>query len=542
MPPPTTAPLAPRLARAAAAAIALLAAAPAGASEPRAVPRFAPLTLAVAQAAAEDETVAAFYRARAFRPVWLGEAAASRRAALLWALEGAAAHGLPPARFDAAALRARFAGARGPEAQGALEVETTRLLLAYGRAVGAGILDPKAVDPSIVTAVPERDWAGALALFADGDPWAFVRGLAPRGPAYARLLREKLRLDGAAAAGGWGAPVPGGDALREGDEGARVAALRARLVAMGYLRRGPVAGFDAAMRRAVERFQADHGIAPDGEAGAATLGALNVPLADRMAQVVVNLERQRWMNKPLEPRHVLVNIAEQRAYVVDDGVATFDTVVVVGSDEAGRRTPEFSDTMTHMVINPSWYVPRSIAVNEYLPALKRGGARHLEVYSSRGRVSRGAVNFSQYTARTFPFSLRQPPGPSNALGKVKFLFPNPYNIYLHDTPSKSLFGRDVRTFSHGCVRVERPFDLAAHLLAPQEAAPRAAFDRILHAGAERRVDLETPVGVHIVYWSAWVTPEGRANYRGDPYGRDASVLRALRAAGAAGLDGAASRG
>ena len=157
-------------------------------------------------------------------------------------------------------------------------------------------------------------------------------------------------------------------------------------------------------------------------------------------------------------------------------------------------------------------------------------------------MNRAAVNFSQYTARTFPFSLRQPPGPSNALGKVKFLFPNQWNIYLHDTPSKHLFDRDLRAFSHGCVRVARPFELAYHLLAPQEADPQGTFQAILGTGQERRVDLAQPVGVHLVYWSAWVTPAGRANYRGDPYGRDADVLRALRSAGVAGLDGGDVRG
>ena len=501
-----------------------------------------PLTLAVARAAADDDDLAAFYRARDFAPVWLGAAAADRRAALLAALEDAGLHGLPAAPFDADALRARFRASRGAAEQGALEVEATALLLRYARAVGTGVVEPASIDPTIVLAPPERDWPAELARFADGDPWAAVAGFAPQAPGYRSLMRERLRLEEAGAAGGWGPPVPPGDTLRPGDAGPRVAALRARLAAMGHLRRSPLARFDAEMTAALRAFQADHGLVPDGRAGPATLAALNVPLEDRLGQVIVNLERRRWMNKPLEPRHVLVNIAEQRAYVVDDGVATFDTVVVVGSPAPDRRTPEFSDTMTHVVVNPSWHVPRSIAVEEYLPALQRGGARHLEVRSSRGRVNPAAVDFSQYTARTFPFTLRQPPGPSNALGQVKFMFPNRWNIYLHDTPAKSLFDETVRAFSHGCVRVGRPAELAAHLLALQEADPRGAFDALVRAGAERRVDLVRPIGVHLVYWSAWVTPDGRPRFRGDPYGRDEALARALRAAGVAGLDGTAGRG
>ncbi|WP_298431670.1 L,D-transpeptidase family protein [uncultured Jannaschia sp.] len=493
-------------------------------------PLVTPLQQAVAQAASEDDAIAAFYRSRNFTPIWMGEGAETRRAAFLWALDAAGDHGLPTGRYDAATIRSDFAAARTGADRGALEVEMTRRFLRYAQDVSSGILDPRQVDRSIVVEVPKRDWLEQITAFTEGDPFAFVQSLWPTSPAYTRLLREKLRLEEARRAGGWGATVPGGT-LALGAQGPAVVALRNRLIRMGYLRRSAVSGFDEAMASAIRAFQVDHGLTPDGEAGGATLAAINVPLEDRMAQIVVGLERQRWMNKPLEQRHILVNLAEQHAYVVDDGKVTFDTVVVVGADTPDRRTPEFSHTMTHMVINPYWHVPRSITVNEYLPALRRGGARHLEVYSRNGRVNRNAINFSRYTAQNFPYSLKQPPGPRNALGRVKFMFPNKYNIYLHDTPSRSLFARDVRTFSHGCVRVGRPLELAYHLLTPQEADPRGHFNGILASGRERRVNLEEPIGVHLVYWSAWVTPTGRANYRGDPYGRDVGVLRALREAG-----------
>ncbi|WP_109563972.1 L,D-transpeptidase family protein [Jannaschia seohaensis] len=495
-----------------------------------AAPLVTPMQQAVAQAASADEAIAAFYRGRDFAPIWMGEGAEHRRAAFLWALDTAPDHGLPVGRYDPDTIRAEFAAARTAADRGALEVEMTRRFLRYAQDVSSGIVDPRRVDPTIKVTVPKHDWLEQITAFAEGDPYAFVRSLWPTTPAYTRLLREKLRLRGIQDAGGWGPPVSVGG-LSLGDSGPAVVELRNRLIRMGYLRRSAVASFDAALESAVREFQIDHGLTPDGTVGEATLRALNVPLEDRMAQIVVGLERQRWMNKPLEPRHILVNLAEQHAYVVDDGKVTFDTVVVVGADTPDRRTPEFSDTMTHMVINPYWHVPRSIAINEYLPALRRGGAQHLEVYSRTGRVNRANVNFSQYTASNFPFSLKQAPGPRNALGRVKFMFPNQWNIYLHDTPSRNLFARDVRTFSHGCVRVARPLALAYHLLAPQTETPKADFDSVLAAGRERRVNLEDPIGVHLVYWSAWVTPMGRANYRGDPYGRDAKLLSALRAAG-----------
>ena len=512
------------------AALAALCLAHAFAAPIAAEPFATPMQMAVAQAAAADDGIAAFYRARDFAPIWMGEGAEARRAALMAALDGAALHGLPTSRYDPAAIRAAFATARTPAERGALEVETTRRLLAYAGDVSSGILDPRRADPEIKFEPARPEAAALLEAFAGGDPAAVLRGLLPATPRYNALLRARMRLLAVRDAGGWGPQVPSG-LLERGASGPAVLALRDRLVAMGHMERTAAATFDAELEAGLRAFQAAHGLTPDGVAGPATLREVNRRVDERLTQLAVNLERQRWLNRALEPRHVLVNLAEQHAYVVDDGRVTFDTVVVIGADTEDRRTPEFSHSMTHMVVNPSWYVPRSIATKEYLPQLRRGGARHLEVYSRAGRVNPNRIDFSRYTERTFPFSLRQPPGPRNALGSVKFMFPNQWNIYLHDTPARSLFGREVRTFSHGCVRVGRPAELAAHLLAPQEADPMGTFQRIRSTGRERRVNLEQPIGVHIVYWSAWVSPEGELQLRGDPYGRDARIARALRAAG-----------
>ena len=187
-----------------------------------------------------------------------------------------------------------------------------------------------------------------------------------------------------------------------------------------------------------------------------------------------------------------------------------------------------------MVINPSWLVPRSIVTKEYLPMMQRNpnAAGHINLIDSRGRtVPRSAVNFSNYTARNFPFAMRQPPSQGNALGLVKFLFPNKYNIYLHDTPSKSLFQKETRAFSHGCVRVGKPFELAYALLAPQSEDPKGEFHRILNTGNETTVRLEQPVPVHLVYYTAWPTARGHVEYRRDVYGRDAALFAALSKAG-----------
>jgi murein L,D-transpeptidase YcbB/YkuD len=220
--------------------------------------------------------------------------------------------------------------------------------------------------------------------------------------------------------------------------------------------------------------------------------------------------------------------------VVDDGKTTFRSVTVVGQNNSDRRTPEFSDEMERMVINPAWHVPRSIVTKEYLPMMQRNpnAAGQLDLIDSRGRVvPRSAVNFAAYTARNFPFAMKQPPSNRNALGLVKFLFPNKWNIYLHDTPSKSLFQKESRAFSHGCVRVGQPFDLAYVLLGAQSDDPRAEFQRILKTGRETTVPLKQPVPVHLVYFTAFPTPTGHVEYRRDVYGRDATLFTALQRAG-----------
>jgi murein L,D-transpeptidase YcbB/YkuD len=254
----------------------------------------------------------------------------------------------------------------------------------------------------------------------------------------------------------------------------------------------------------------------------------------RLTQIIVAMERERWSNVPKGKRHVVVNIPEYTARIIDNGKETFSTRVVVGKNHSGQRTPEFSDVMEFMVINPTWNVPRSITIKEYLPQLQKNpnAVSHLRVVDSRGRtISRSSVNFAQYTAATFPYRLKQPPSNGNALGQVKFMFPNPYNIYLHDTPSKSLFARDQRAFSHGCVRVADPFDFAHALLARQTKDPEGLFRSRLNGGSESRLNLEEPVPVHLQYRTAFVSPKGRINYRPDIYGRDARIWAAMQQSG-----------
>jgi murein L,D-transpeptidase YcbB/YkuD len=492
---------------------------------------------AVAEAAARDADIAAYYQSTGYQSLWTGNSGRERqrRVALFKALDQASNHGLPTARYDIDGLMARMQAANSARERGLVEVALSRTFLQFSRDLQTGVLVPSRIDSAIVRQVPYRDRTSYLVNFSKSNPNGFFNALSPKTMEYTALMKEKLNMERLLAKGGWGQQVPA-KSLKPGQSGAAVVAMRNRLVAMGFLDRTNTQTYDADMQEAVQQFQLAHGMEADGVAGAGTMTEINKDVQARLQSIIVAMERERWVNQERGKRHILVNIPDFTAKVVDNGKVTFSTRSVVGANISDRPTPEFSDVMEFMVINPSWYVPRSIIVGEYLPALRNNpnAVSHIEITDSRGRkVNRGAVNFSQYTAKTFPFAMRQPPSKGNALGLVKFMFPNQYNIYLHDTPAKNLFGREVRAYSHGCVRLADPFDFAYTLLAKQEANPQSYFQSVLATGTETRVDLVNPVPVHIVYRTAFTTAKGHTQYRRDIYGRDAKIWDALSNAGVA---------
>lgn len=486
---------------------------------------------AIEDVSPKDSAISAFYEARDFAPLWTGGANRARRVALARALAGAQAHGLPVERYDLSDLRLGLG--RTQRDRGEAELAMSRAFLAYARDVASGVLSPSDVTPDMVRKVARPDPLALLNAFAQSDPDAFLQSLPPQSPDYQRLMAEKLRLERVIAEGGWG-PMIEADRLEIGATGPGVVALRDRLMAMSYLGRSSSGQFDAEMLAAVQAFQRDHGLLDDGIVGPGTLGEINRSAEDRLKSVVVAMERLRWLPRELGTRHVWVNQADFTAKIVDSGQVTFETRTVIGRNVDDQRSPEFSDQMEFMVINPSWYVPRSITVAEYLPKLQEDptAVSFLNVIDDEGReIPRETLNFTEFTAKTFPYSLKQGPSEENALGLVKFMFPNPWNIYLHDTPQKSLFARETRAFSHGCIRLAEPFEFAYALLARQESDPVAAFAKVLNAGAEATVMLQQPVPVHLVYATAFVPAKGRANFRRDVYGRDALIWQALQSAG-----------
>ena len=476
---------------------------------------------------------AAFYASRDYAPIW-ADGSSQKIAALVSALETAPDHGLPMARYHVAALDAQ---ASTPEAMAALEVAAATSYATFAKDLTAGMLDPKAIDKEMNATryVPEtadvlRDAAGATDLVA------FYDTLYPQTDEYRGLMALKQELATLVTTEGWGPQVPDGRTLRPNYSDERILALRVRLDHRGYdVLDMDSDVYDEALVEVVKQFQTDFGLNADGLAGPQTLAAINTQPNGRLRQVIVNLERARWMNYDLGARHIIVNIPDFHASLMDNGASTRTFRVVVGQNR--HQTAEFSDQMTHMIANPTWHVPSSIASKEYYPqllsdptVLARSNIRML--YRGTGQVIDSTmVDYTQYSSSNFPFVLQQRPGSGNALGKVKFMFPNKYNIYLHDTPSKSLFARDARAYSHGCIRVQDPFDLAYDLLAPQEADPQAAFQAALNTGQETRIDLVTPIPVHIVYRTVWIDADGTPQYRHDVYGRDELVMNQLMSAG-----------
>ena len=490
---------------------------------------------ALAAAAGDDTVTADFYRNRDYQTLWTGPQDVARREVLLQAFDTAGDHGLPTPRYDATALRKTFASALTEGDLGRLEIAMTHAFLAYARDLSSGALEPVHVDDGIKRVIVRPDPALLLPM-ASGDLAAALGSFAPQAPEYARLMAEKFELEQIIAAGGYGARIDVAE-VKDGASGSPVVALRDRLMTLGYLDRSFTDRFDSDIQAAVQRFQLNNGITPDGSGGKETVEALNASAEDRLKSVVVAMERLRWMgNAPLGARHIWVNQPDFTVKVVDDSATTFASKVVIGKVGADTQSPEFSDTMEFMVINPTWSVPRSIVVKEYLPQFQRNPSAQgqLQLLDRSGHVvDRSLIDFTAYTPNNFPFALRQPPEDGNALGKVKFMFPNQYNIYLHDTPSKSLFAKEVRAFSHGCIRVAAPFDLAYCLLSRQTDDPKALFAKYLKGGRESVLNFDTPIPVHLVYFTAWPDDQNRIGYRRDIYGRDAKLFVALKDAGVA---------
>jgi len=497
--------------------------------------------LALAKTLENREASLEFYQSRGFAPIWIGSEprVKARRSVLVQALKNADIHGLPKYKYSLNRLLALGRTAKSQHDLGVLEAQMTLSFLRYAADVHTGLVVPGKVDENIFRKVNYLEDGAYLSPLVSRDAETFFTLLPPQTENYRNLLAARQNFLAALKNGGWG-PQLIEEQLRPGERGPAVVALRNRLIEQGYMQNTLSDRYGKILRSAVQRFQKDHGLSPDGVAGPMTLAELNVSVKDRLKAISVAMERERWSNGenwldlPKSERQIQVNLTDFSAKILDNNVVVFETRSVIGANDEKRRSPEFSDRMEHMVVNPTWNVPRSITVGEYLPELQMDpfALSELTLISPDGEeVDRFDVNFNDYTKEDFPFDLKQKPSHSNALGLVKFMFPNAHNIYLHDTPQKALFSREERAFSHGCIRLHQPFDFAYALLSKQTSTPKMRFQTALDLGEENIIFLRQPVPVHIIYRTAVTAPDGRIGFRRDIYGRDAQIFAALQKAG-----------
>jgi murein L,D-transpeptidase YcbB/YkuD len=347
-----------------------------------------------------------------------------------------------------------------------------------------------------------------------------------------RLQGELQRHRAVAPANGW-PRVPDGPTIRADAEDPRLATLARRLAASGDLSGDSTSvstsEYNETLQDAVRRFQERHGLEADGLVGRATLRALNVPIEQRIDQIRVNLERARRLSDNRSDDLILVNIAAFKAYVIRGGKIVWTTKVIVGEKE--DETPEFRSTLKHVVFNPTWTVPHSIARDEMLPKIKEDpdyfDKGKYQLFDRDGNeVDPANVEWGAISIGSFPFTLVQQPGPANQLGQIKFMLPNEYSVCMHDTPAKALFAKTARAFSHGCIRVDEPLGFAEVLLG-SEGWTREQIDSQVASEETRTVDLAEPLPVLVLYWTAEVDDLGVIHFYDDIYERDATLLKSL---------------
>jgi murein L,D-transpeptidase YcbB/YkuD len=478
-----------------------------------------------------------FYERRGFAPAWSNGGRFEPRARqLLETISGVGAEGLRPTDYHLQALTTSLEAAEpDPRRLADTDLLLTDAFLILAAHVVSGRVDPATFDPEWIAVRREVDVAALFDRVVSGeDLGGALRGLRPRHAGYEHLVEALSRYRRIEDEGGWPRLGPG-PSIKPGMSDPAVAVLRRRLAITGDFSAGGVgeAGrFDETLVEALIRFQRRHGLDDDGVVGPKTREALGVSAAKRVRLIELNLERWRWLPRELGERHLMVNVPGFRLHVSESGEEVLAMRVIVG--RTMRRTPVFSDLMRYLVFSPSWEVPPTILRQDKLPEIRRNPdypvEQNMRVFQlsdgSWAEVDPHTVDWSRATGATI--RLRQRPGPNNALGLVKFMFPNSFNIYLHDTPSRELFSRSQRDFSSGCVRIEHPAELATYLLRDDPAWTAEAVTAAMRSGQERSVTLPRPIPVHIQYWTAWAGTDGTVEFRHDHYGRDARLDAARR--------------
>jgi len=485
--------------------------------------------------------VTRFYKGRDYASAWSYNGTLQQVDILIKAIDESYGEGLSPAYYHLAPINSLAENikkglSRDPSLLADLDILLTDAFLTLGCHLSAGCANPLTAASEWFAKGGKVDVTSLLeqALRKKRIRETLMQ-LRPEKDIYIRLRHALAEYREFALKGEW-PQMSAGPALKKGMTSERVGELKKRLVASGDLKLKetmPNNRFDDSLEQSVIAFQLRHGISADGTVGRTTRKALNVPLKQRIRQIELNLERLRWILGNIEDRFIIVNIADFRLYVIEGDLPVLSMKVVVGKPYLS--TPIFTSKMTYIVINPSWNIPKSIALKEILPKVQRNprylAEQNIDVLQNEGthekKIDLRNANWSRINSNISQYRFRQQPGPKNALGQLKFMFPNSFDVYLHDTPAKSLFSENIRTFSHGCIRIEKPVELAEYLLREDPRWTRDALIAAIDKGTEQVVTIPKPLNVHLLYLTAWVDNEGSVQFRNDIYGRDKRLEQAL---------------
>ncbi len=486
-----------------------------------------------------DRGLLEHYRQRAFAPFWIeGNELSARAKAARQVLEDSYQDGLNPSDYFTRFIDSRWRKT-DPKSLAELDLLLTVGIMRLAADAREGRIEPYDVDAKLFAGErPERPNLKKLIgeVLDREDIAAAVREQFPRHRQYQRMREALATYRQISKTGGWGV-VPAGSTMGAGARDTRVNALADRLKKSGDLApsvKGDV--FGPEIEAAVKAFQLRHGLPDTGKVGSKTLAALNVSAEERSRTLVINMERWRWLQRDFsEGKEILVNIAGYELYGGDGGKPVTKIPVIVG--KTYHATPVFSSVIRYIEVNPYWNVPVSIASKEILPKLRKDSGylskQHMRIYdgwsSSAKEMSASGINWAQVSSQQMKgYAIRQDPGPWNALGRFKFVFPNEFSVYLHDTSTPGLFAEKERAFSHGCIRVGDPLGLAAFLLdSPGDSWTKERVEQLAASGKNQNVSLKTPVPVHLSYRTAWVGLDDRIHFRPDLYGRDGKMAAVI---------------
>lgn len=488
-----------------------------------------------------------FYKNRDYMPLWVrGEGFLNQTKSIISELSLAGLDGLRPEDYHVASLKRQWNELTNHTTnQNPLAIESfvnfelmlTDGFLMFASHLAGGRVNPESIHSKWFPTNHVNDFTPVLDSAAEADDIGILcENLRPPHEGYQALKMALARYRDIAAK----APlpsIPDGRSLKKNESDPRIPLLKKRLAQIGDLT-PPVPlnqdVFDDALEKAVRRFQYRHGLGADGIVGADTIRALNTPLPYRLRQIKLNLERWRWIPRNLGYRHLLINIADFKLKVIENRETMLEMRVVVG--KTYRKTPVFSGAMKYLVLNPQWHVPTKIAVEDLLPKIKKDPqflvTQHFKIFNGwqkgAAEINSETINWSQLNEDNFSFKLIQGAGPRNALGRIKFMCPNKFAVYLHDTPQRSLFERAVRGFSSGCIRVEKAIDLAEYVLSDDDQWTKEDIKKAISTGERKVIVLKKRIPVHIVYRTAWVSPDGILHFRSDIYERDNPLDKALQ--------------